>query len=95
YGEETLTPAFPLRIDGQIPTVRITRTGSSITVRVTDPRSGVDAHAVSVSFGDGAHASGRATYRHRYAHAGSYRVTVGVRNNVGEAGVVTQTVVVS
>jgi hypothetical protein len=92
FGEQTLTPPTRLKIDGEIPTVTVTRSGSSIVVRVRDRHSGVDASAVSVSFGDGQHASGKAVFHHRYGHGGLYHLTVHVRSNVGDAGVVNETV---
>jgi hypothetical protein len=63
-----------------------------IVVRVKDAQSGVDAKAVSISFGDGQHASGETVFHHRYAHAGVYRLTVHVRDNIGNAGVVDEQV---
>jgi hypothetical protein len=47
---------------------------------------------VSVSFGDGAGAHGRARYVHRYARAGVYRVIVHVRDRIGNQGVVRELV---
>jgi hypothetical protein len=74
--------------------VRVTRArgGAAVSVRVLDPYAGVDVHAVSVSFGDGARAHGRARFLHRYAHAGIYRVTVRVRDRIGNHGVVRELV---
>jgi hypothetical protein len=57
-------------------------------VRVSDAYSGVAAASVRISYGDGAHAQGRTSYRHRYAHAGVYQVVVDVRDKLGNAGVV-------
>ena len=55
-----------------------------------DAYSGVDAHAVSVSFGDGASAHGHTGFSHRYSHAGVYLVVVRVRDAIGNAGVVSR-----
>lgn len=90
YGESTLTPASTLMIDGTPPTVKVTVThgGQVVSVRVSDAYSGVDAGAVKVSFGDGHNAGGRKLLSHRYAHAGVYTVTVRVRDNLGNEGVV-------
>jgi PKD domain len=92
FGEQTLSPPSKLEIDAQPPTVTITRSGDTIVVRVKDPQSGVDAHAVSVKFGDGHRASGKKVFHHTYAHAGIYQVQVSVRNNVGNAAVVNERV---
>jgi hypothetical protein len=90
YGQSTLTPPSKLKIDSAPPAVRIAAAmgGSGVTVRVSDAESGVDVHAVSVSFGDGQRASGRTLFRHRYARAGVYEVVVRVRDNLGIEGTI-------
>jgi hypothetical protein len=97
WGEQTLSAPARLLISGRIPTVSLTRSRShsQITIRVSDAQSGVDASAVSVSFGDGRSASGRTVFTHTYAHAGAYRVRVHVRDNAGNSGVVSIRVSVS
>jgi PKD domain len=92
YGGQTLTAAFPLKIDAGIPSVSVSHAGATVILHIKDPRSGVDASATSVEFGDGSRGSDRTSYRHRYAHPGVYRVSVHVRNNVGNSGVVVETV---
>jgi hypothetical protein len=94
YGQSTLTPPSKLKIDSRPPVVKVTNAlgGYGVTVRVSDAQSGVDAHAVRVSFGDGERASGRLLFHHRYAHAGVYTVVVQVRDKIGNAGVVRQLV---
>ena len=91
-GESTLTAPSTLSIDGVPPTVKVARTGGGevVRVRVRDSYSGVDAHAVSVSFGDGVSAHGHTSFSHRYHHAGVYCVVVHVRDAIGNAGVVSQ-----
>jgi hypothetical protein len=91
YGQATLTPSFPLRIDGLAPSAKVQRVrhSTSVLVRVSDAQSGVAAGAVRVSFGDGTSASGRASARHRYKHAGSYKIVVQARDNVGNKTVIT------
>jgi len=91
-GQSTLSAPSTLLIDGVPPGVNVTRTrgDTAVNVRVLDPYSGVDAGAVSVSFGDGISAHGRTRYSHRYARAGVYRVVVSVRDKLGNAGVVRQ-----
>jgi hypothetical protein len=87
-GQSTLSKPATLYLDGVPPTVTIKTRGATVSVSVRDAYSGVDTNAVTVSFGDRAHARGRTSYRHRYAHAGSYQVVVSVRDKLGNAGVV-------
>ena len=89
-GQSTLSAPSTLEVDGVPPRVKITRThgDTAVSVSVTDAYSGVDVGAVSVNFGDGRSAHGRKRFSHGYAHAGIYRVTVSVRDNVGINGVV-------
>jgi hypothetical protein len=96
YGQSTLTPPYKLKIDSQPPVVKITAAhrGDRVTVRVSDAQSGVDAHAVKVSFGDGRHAGGRALFDHRYARPGVYEIVVQVRDNLGNVGVIRRWVTV-
>lgn len=88
--QATLSAPSPLEIDDVPPSVQINRTGGglAVSVRISDRYSGVDTHAVSVSFGDGHSAAGRAHFRHRYSHAGVYQVVVRVRDNAGVQGTV-------
>ncbi|HME01750.1 MAG TPA: PKD domain-containing protein [Solirubrobacteraceae bacterium] len=94
FGQATLTAPSQLLVDGLPPRVSITRAdgGFGVTVRVRDAQSGVDAKAVTVSFGDGAGAKGHTLLRHRYAHAGIYTIDVHVRDKIGNEGVVRQLV---
>jgi len=91
-GESTLSPPSTLLLDGVPPAVKITRVqhGSAVSVRISDAYSGVDAPAVGVNFGDGKSAHGHSRFSHRYAHGGLYRVTVHVRDKVGNEGTVRQ-----
>jgi hypothetical protein len=91
-GAATLSSPSTLLVDGVPPTVRVARArgGRAVSVRVSDRYSGVEDRAVSVSFGDGQRARGRARYLHRYARAGVYRVTVRVRDRLGNRGTVRQ-----
>jgi hypothetical protein len=94
YGQSTLSAPSPLKIDGQPPTVRITRAdgGYGVTVSVGDREPGIEEHVLSVNFGDGHRADGRKRFNHRYARAGVYTVTVSVRDKLGNRGVVRQLV---
>ena len=89
-GTATLTPPAKLRVDGEPPTVTVTRArrAGEVSVRVRDPDSGVDLSDVHVSFGDGTSAGGRKRLRHRYAHPGVYRIVVRVADNLGNRAVV-------
>ncbi len=89
-GQATLVAPSTLRVDGTPPTVKVTRAqgGHGVSVRIRDAYSGLNTHALSVSFGDGHGARGRASYVHRYAHGGVYQVVVHVRDKIGNAGVV-------
>jgi len=93
-GQSTLSAPVPLLIDGVPPTVRITRSGGgfAVTVRVTDSYSGLDKRHLSVSFGDGTGAGGRARLSHRYARPGVYQVSVYVRDKLGVQGTVRELV---
>jgi hypothetical protein len=90
YGQATLTAPSRLKIDGQSPAVRITKIdrGAGVTVRVSDPQSGVVVGSIGVSFGDGQQAKGRALLRHRYGHGGSYVLVVKARDKLGNQSTV-------
>ncbi len=96
-GGSTLSAPAALLIDDAPPSVKIARTahGHAVQVLVRDAYSGLATKSVSVSFGDGATAHGRARLTHRYAHAGVYRVIVRARDNLGISGTVSQWVSVS
>lgn len=93
-GQATLSAPSKLLVDGVAPAVKITRAqgGYALSVRVSDAYSGVETHAVSVSFGDGHGARGRSRFSHRYARGGIYQVVVHVRDRLGNGGVVRQLV---
>ncbi len=97
YGQSLLSSPSTIHVDGVAPSVQVTRTeaGHAVRVRVTDRYSGVDASAITVSFGDGQSARGRARFIHRYARAGIYTVTVHVRDKLGNQAVVRRVVSVS
>jgi PKD domain len=91
-GQATLSPPTTLLVDAKPPSVNVTRAagGFGVAVRISDPYSGVDTGAVSVSFGDGGSAHGHKRLVHRYAHPGVYQIVVHVRSNAGNTGVVRQ-----
>jgi len=83
-GESTLTPPAVLKVDGRPPTLQVLRAGHhSVVLWIRDAGSGVDVRSVRVSFGDGAHARGRARARHSYSRGGIYQVVIQVRDRVG------------
>jgi hypothetical protein len=90
YDQAMLSAKQTLRVDGTPPSVTIERTqgGHAVSVRVRDAHSGVSAHTVSVSFGDGHRAAGRKRLSHRYSRAGIYQVVVRARDRLGNSGVV-------
>jgi hypothetical protein len=93
-GQAILTPPSSLRVDGQPPTVTISRTrrNHAVVVRVTDVGVGVEKRAVSVLFGDGARGHGRTTLRHRFARGGVYTIVAHVRDKLGNQATVRQLV---
>jgi hypothetical protein len=93
-GQATLTPSSALLVDGQPPSVKISRAlgGRGVSVRISDPFSGVNARRVSVTFGDGSSAQGHARFRHSYVRAGVYRVVVRATDRLGNRGLVRQLV---
>ncbi len=89
YGESTLTAPASLQLADSPPRVLISRTrhNTAVSVRIKDP-AGLDRASLSVSFGDGASAHGKASCSHTYRQAGVYRITVTARDSLGNAGVV-------
>ena len=86
-GQSTLSAPASLLVAGVPPrvTIRPARSGTSVSVIVSDAYAGVQKSAVRVSFGDGASAHGRARLRHHYARPGVYLLTVRVRDRIGNA----------
>jgi hypothetical protein len=84
-GQAMLSPASALKTDGAPPTVSIKRTrhGSAVSVRLSDSGVGIAKRSVTVSFGDGSKAGGRARLGHRYAHGGVFQVTIHARDKLG------------
>jgi hypothetical protein len=84
-GQAMLSPASALKTDGTPPTVSIKRTGhgGAVSVRLSDSGVGVAKHSVTVSFGDGSKAGGRARLRHRYAHGGVFQIVIHARDKLG------------
>ncbi len=95
-GQQTLSSAASLRVDGTPPTVKIARTGGghAVTVRIADPDSGVAKTAISVSFGDGHRVAKRARVRHRYASPGVYTIVAHVRDRIGNQAIVRRLVTI-
>ncbi|MHB8234759.1 MAG: PKD domain-containing protein, partial [Solirubrobacteraceae bacterium] len=95
-GQQTLSSAAPLRIDGTPPIVKIVRTarGHAVRVRISDPDSGVAKSAISVSFGDGHSVAKRARVNHRYASPGVYTIVAHVRDRIGNQAIVRRLVTI-
>ncbi len=87
FGGSTLSAPSDLHIEGQPPSVSVRRIsgGISVLVRISDSYSGVAARRVTVSFGDGSRARGHKSYRHRYAHGGTYELVIHVQSRLGNA----------
>jgi hypothetical protein len=66
-----------------------------VVLSVLDRYSGVNARAVTVSFGDGQRAGGRRSYRHRYARPGIYTIVIHAADRVGNGGVIRRPVKVT
>jgi len=91
-GQSTLSkPSTLLLADGP-PSVDVARAqgGYAVSVRVSDRYAGVAKKDVTVSFGDGRNAHGRASFEHRYAQGGVYHVVVYARDKLGNADVVSR-----
>lgn len=84
-GQRTMSVREPLKIDANPPIVHVKLVDRRRGVRVTviDDASGVNAKATRISFGDGAHASGKRRATHVYKRSGRYTITAEVRDNVG------------
>lgn len=83
FGQDVLSPVGHVKIDGSPPTVKFSRSGVTLTIKVTDAGSGLLARSVRMSFGDGAEASAHRLASHRYRRAGTYTVYVTARDRVG------------
>ena len=96
-GQSTLSARQTLKIDGSPPTVglSVARRAPEVAVRLADGQSGLETKSVSISFGDGSHASGRARVRHRYKHAGTFTLTIHARDVLGNSVTVSKVVKVA
>lgn len=84
-GEQVVTPAVKLRVDGQAPRAELSvrQARRLATVRLRDPDSGLRAKSTFVDFGDGAVAREGSKLHHAYARAGRYTIRVRVRDRAG------------
>jgi hypothetical protein len=85
FGRSLLSAPAKLKVDAKAPTVRVlgAARGHAVSVRVSDPGSGLLLSAVKVSFGDGHGGHGHRSFSHRYSRPGSYELTVSARDQVG------------
>ncbi len=85
-GQQVLSPAVKLRVDGRAPRVEVeVRAGARlVTVRLRDPDSGLqrrlDARSASATATRG---RGGARFRHAYERPGRYTIAVRARDRVG------------
>jgi len=98
-GQQTATSVLTIRVDGDPPTATVRAVRGrrrTISVAVSDGAgSGVRAGATTISFGDGARAvRGRASARHVYGRAGTYRVVVTTRDRAGRRARISERVTV-
>lgn len=84
-GEQVISPAVKLRVDGQAPGVelKVRRARGVATVRLRDPDSGLRAKSTLVDFGDGTRVGAGSKLRHAYEHPGRYTIRVRARDRVG------------
>jgi hypothetical protein len=82
-GEQVLSKAAKLRVDGEPPIARVRARPGEVTVSLRDPDSGLRAKKTEVSFGDGARERGGSRFHHSYQWSGRYRVLVRARDAVG------------
>jgi hypothetical protein len=83
FGQQLLSPAQKLKVDGQPPIAQVRLHGRQVTVRLRDRGSGLATKATRVSFGDGARASGGSGLLHAYTHRGRFRILVRARDAAG------------
>ncbi len=82
-GQQLLSKAVKLRVDGQRPGVGVRVRRGRVTVRAHDAGSGLKAAATKVSFGDGERARGGSRFAHSYRRPGRYTVVVRASDAVG------------
>lgn len=83
FGQQLLSSIGKVKVDGSRPSVRLSRRGPVLNVRVSDRGSGVSPGSIRISFGDGAHAARHARAAHRYGRAGSFTVYVTAADRAG------------
>lgn len=84
-GQTTISRPVRMRVDGQPPLarVRVMRHRDMVSVKLSDPQSGIVARATRVQFGNGVRERGGAKLRHRYAHGGRYTIRLRARDKAG------------
>jgi hypothetical protein len=82
-GQQLLSGAVKLRVDGEPPGVRVRVRTGAVKVLVHDLGSGLRATTTKVSFGDGERARRGSRFIHRYRSPGRYTVTVRARDEAG------------
>lgn len=80
-GQQVLSSAAKLRIDGEAPRVGVrVEHGGTAVVKLTDFGSGVDTRASRIDFGDGEHAGRGSRFSHAYQRPGRYTIVVRSRD---------------
>ncbi len=82
-GQQVLSKAAKLRVDGQPPIVKVRSRGRRVTVRLRDRDSGLKAKATKVAFGEGARERGGSKFRYEYPGPGRHLVLVRARDEAG------------
>ena len=93
-GQSTLSARSTLKIDASPPTVAVSRArgGTELSLRVSDRQSGVEAKSVSISFGDGSRAHGRARRGTATGTAGKFTLVIRVSDLLGNSTVIRKVV---
>ncbi|MGH2938342.1 MAG: PKD domain-containing protein [Solirubrobacterales bacterium] len=83
-GQERLSKAAKLRVDGQPPTVAVgVGKKRTVHIRIRDVGSGVRGAATRVRYGDGDKAHGGSNLHHAFAGPGRYAIRVRARDQAG------------
>jgi hypothetical protein len=77
-GGDMVSKPVKLRVDSQPPRLhtKVEKSSGVLDLKLKDDQSGLKTGSTRVSFGDGAHARGGASFHHRYEQPGQYLVRV-------------------
>lgn len=82
-GQQTVTAAAKLKVDGEPPAIRVAPRGRRVVVRISDRDSGVAAKGTLLSFGDGVRERGGSRFVYEYPRRGNFRIVVKARDAAG------------